>query len=45
MKKRIRTVWKKAINEVALQDSIAQFRKRLQTVVKKKGGPIDTIFM
>ena len=45
LKKKIRIVWKKAINESELQKSIAQFRKRLWAVIKKKGGPINTIFM
>ena len=44
LEKRIRQVWKSAIEMVEIRKAIQQFRRRLRAVVFSNGQPIKTLF-
>ena len=44
LKRRIKYVWQRAIDEETTHKAILQFRKRLRAVVVNEGGPITHLF-
>lgn len=44
LKKRIKSVWLRAVDMLAVRKAIEQFRPRLACVVENKGGPIKQYY-
>lgn len=44
LQKRIKRVWKSAVNMQSLRKAIKQFRPRLQCVIDNNGGPITAYY-